>query len=82
MMACTCADELDEKLKPHNTVLERAWVMNDDQPDNPRLMIRTSQIETGRGKPKAKAMFINFCPFCGVKYEAPAREGSEQMEAV
>lgn len=69
-MSCNCADDVDEKLKPHNTAMERAWVMNDAQPNNPRLMIKTYQIETGRGKAKAKAMFINFCPFCGTRYDA------------
>lgn len=67
VMACKCADEVDGKLSEHNTRLERALVLG-DRGDNPNLMLRTEQVERGRGKKKAAAMFISYCPFCGVKY--------------
>lgn len=68
-MACTCADEVDAKLAERNTALERGLVFGQPESSNPRLILRTHQLETGRGKAKASAMFINFCPFCGVKYD-------------
>jgi len=67
-MACTCADDIDVKLAERNTRLERAIMFGPHPSTGPHLMLRTEQIEKGRGKPKAAAMFINFCPFCGVKY--------------
>ena len=68
-MACNCADEVDEKLASRNTALERGLVFGQPDNRNPHLILRTIQIETGRGKAKASAMFINFCPFCGTKYD-------------
>jgi len=64
---CNCADEVDAKLSERNTRLTRAIVFS-DRGNNPNLMLRTEQIETGRGKKKAVAMFISHCPFCGEKY--------------
>lgn len=71
-MACNCADDVDAKLASRNTALERGLVFGAGDSKNPHLILRTHQIETGRGKPKASAMFINYCPFCGVKYDADA----------
>lgn len=77
-MACNCADEVDAKLRERNTELERAIVFSGGRPGNPNLMLRTVQIESGRGKQKACAMFISHCPFCGKAYdetpETPALE--------
>lgn len=66
-MTCKCADEVDEKLKERNTRLTRALVFGGTG-GSPNLMLRTEQIETGRGKPKAIGMFLRHCPFCGVAY--------------
>lgn len=74
-MTCTCANEVDAKLKTRNTILERAILFGAERPGNPNLILRTVQVERGRGKPKAVAMLLTFCPFCGVKYEAD--EGGE-----
>jgi hypothetical protein len=63
-----CVEEVNDKLKSRNTVLEQAMVFGDHASD--ALMLRTMQVETGRGKPKAAAMFLSFCPFCGVRYDA------------
>lgn len=82
-MACNCADEVDAKLEQHNTRLERAMMFDKTgRENNADLMLRTYQIETGRGKPKAKAMFISYCPFCGVKYDSdPSPILSQQEKA-
>lgn len=65
-MTCTCIGTVNEKLATRNTRLSQAWKMG-DSPDE-GLMLETEQIETGRGKSKAVAMFLTYCPFCGVKY--------------
>jgi hypothetical protein len=75
-MACNCADEIDEILKTENAALNRGWVMNDTTKNNPRLIIDTVQIETGRGKPQAPKLFINYCPFCGVEYDPTPADGA------
>jgi hypothetical protein len=73
-MACNCADETDKFLAEHNTQLTRAMVFNKvGRENNPDLMLRTEQIETGRGKKKAVSMFVTYCPFCGTKYDEAAK---------
>lgn len=73
-MACNCADEIDEKLKDRNTQLSRGLVFARPKgqlpSNNPNLIVDTYQIEKGRGKAKATVVFISFCPFCGVEYDA------------
>jgi hypothetical protein len=66
---CTCADDVDAALRERNTRLTRAITFS-DRGNNPNLMLRTEQIETGRGKPKAIGAFLSYCPFCGTKYDA------------
>lgn len=67
-MACNCVGTVNAKLTSYNTRLSQAIVFGEDR-GNPNLMLRTEQIETGRGKKKAAAMFATFCPFCGTRYE-------------
>lgn len=66
---CECADNIDKMLAERNTRLTRAIVFG-KRGNSPNLMLRTEQIETGRGKAKATGMFASHCPFCGEKYEA------------
>jgi hypothetical protein len=66
---CDCVDRIDEKLAERNTRLTRAIVFA-DRGNNPNIMLQTEQIEKGRGKQKAVSMFLTYCPFCGLKYEA------------
>lgn len=68
---CNCVEVVNEKLRERNTVLTQAIVFG-DRGDNPNLMLRTEQIETGRGKPKAIGMFPSYCPFCGTAYKETA----------
>lgn len=68
-MACNCVEEVNAKLVSRNTRLTQALVLTGDRAsNNPNLMLETEQIETGRGKPKAAAMFLSCCPFCGERY--------------
>lgn len=60
-----CFVEVDTMLAERNTRLEFPIMLGADQTELP--MIRTEQIESGRGKKKATAMFATFCPFCGEK---------------
>lgn len=71
MTKCNCVEEVNAKLASRNTRLTQAMVLTGDRAsNNPNLMLETEQIETGRGKPKAAAMFLSCCPFCGIRYEA------------
>lgn len=65
-MTCNCVKEVNSKLAAHNTRLTQAIMFGHH--DHDCLMLETEQVEKGRGKPKAKAMFLTFCPFCGTKY--------------
>lgn len=58
-----CFDEADEMLAKRNTRLTFPIMLGSDQTKLP--MIVTEQIEKGRGKQKAIAMFASYCPFCG-----------------
>ena len=66
-MTCTCIETVNAKLATRNTRLSQAWKISGETKDE-GLMLETEQIETGRGKPKAVSIFLNYCPFCGVKY--------------
>lgn len=68
-MTCKCIEEVNAKLAERNTRLHEPWIIGDDK--TRRLFIETEQIETGRGKAKATAMFSTYCPFCGVKHDSP-----------
>lgn len=63
---CPCIRIVDARLAPRNTRIVLPIVFGDDQ--TLRVMIRTEQVETGRGKEKAIGLFATFCPFCGEPY--------------
>lgn len=63
-MACNCITEMNDKLREHNTALTVPLL------GQPRAILSTYQVETGRGKKKAAYVFANYCPFCGDKYAA------------
>lgn len=61
---CNCISNINADLKSHNTLLVFTLLGNP-----PRVIIDTTQIETGRGKKKAVAVVATYCPFCGERYE-------------
>jgi hypothetical protein len=66
-MACDCITKVNEKLASRNTRLV-CTINLADWAEYP--IVRTEQIETGRGKAKACAMQPTYCPFCGTRYKA------------
>lgn len=71
MTACTCRERIDAKLAEHNTRITRAYSL-EESGLSMLWIISTTQIETGRGKPKALSLQASFCPFCGVSLAKPA----------
>jgi len=65
-MTCKCVETVNQALASRNTRLSQAMIFGAH--DHDALMLETEQIETGRGKAKAAAMFLSYCPFCGRKY--------------
>ncbi|WP_313335734.1 hypothetical protein [Sphingobium yanoikuyae] len=66
---CNCIAEVNKTLAQHNTMLVFTLFGTPS-----RVIVDTTQVETGRGKKKAAAMIATFCPFCGERYEPePAR---------
>lgn len=67
---CDCIKNVDEMLATRNTRLSIPMILSfkGEEPKPPTLFVQTEQIEKGRGKAKATAMFATFCPFCGAKY--------------
>lgn len=70
-MACKCREQIDAQLAPHNTRVTVTFILDSPYEGAP-WPIATSQIETGRGKPKAMGLFASYCPFCGTSLR---REG-------
>jgi hypothetical protein len=66
---CDCLSTVNAMLAERNTRLMIPIMFGADQ--TPRVMIETEQVERGRGKPRAVAMFATFCSFYGVRYSAP-----------
>ncbi|WP_313378108.1 hypothetical protein [Achromobacter insolitus] len=82
MTACQCREKIDEGLARHNTKVSRFFVLGNGGTDMP-WPIATDQIETGRGKKKAVALFASYCPFCGapLKPESSATQQPNGGEA-
>ncbi len=72
-MACSCIEMVNARLAERNTRMMLPIMFGEDQTRRP--MIETEQVETGRGKPKAVAMFATFCPFCGTSYAPTNTKG-------
>jgi hypothetical protein len=69
-MPCDCISTVNAKLAERNTRLTEAIVFG-RRSELPTIMLQTEVIEKKRGA-KPASMFLNFCPFCGTKYETDA----------
>ncbi len=73
---CGCHDQVNAQLEKANTKIKPYYVLDSGFSGMP-WPIETVQIETGRGKPKASALFASYCPFCGKPtHKAKAQEVS------
>jgi hypothetical protein len=67
-MMCDCLRKTYKPLAARNTSIVQTIPLKRGRPS--MALLRTEQIETGRGKPKAVAVVATYCPICGKKYEA------------
>lgn len=65
-MTCACRDKINAQLAKHNTRITPVFSLSEQGIGMP-WSIQTEQLEKGRGKPKAMALFASYCPFCGVR---------------
>ena len=73
---CDCYDQVNAQIEKANTKIAPYYVLDSGFSGMP-WPIETVQIETGRGKPKASALFASYCPFCGKPtHKAKAQEVS------
>ena len=77
---CNCYERVNEGLAPHNTKIEQFYLLDSDYVGRP-YGIRTTQIEKGRGKPKAHVIFASYCPFCGAHVRKPKQTEQEANAA-
>jgi hypothetical protein len=75
---CTCIDEMNAKLAPHNTRLGLTFGFpRDGGPSTTAPALVTEKIETRKRVGPALAI-ASFCPFCGVPYaRQPASPATE-----
>ena len=73
MSKCNCFQTVDTRLAEHNTRIKRYYTLGGGGLGIP-WPVETEQVEKGRGKKKAMALFASYCPFCGKPVKA---EGSQ-----
>lgn len=66
---CTCAEELNTKLKEHNYKLTRNLLE-----ENAPMLIEIHKIEKRKRTP-SMSMVASYCPCCGKKYPARRSKG-------
>lgn len=69
---CDCIPNINKMLEADNTRLHQPMMVFGGGDAGKMLFVETEQIEKGRGKKKAKALFASHCPFCGEKIETGA----------
>ena len=68
-MTCSCIEQMDAKLVPHNTRLAVTFGFpRDGSPSYVRPALQTEKIEA-RKRGKGVIALPSFCPFCGEPYE-------------
>lgn len=67
-MTCSCAEQVNEQLKPYNTELDRSMSMSLKTGElSLAIRIATRKHDSKVRKP-ARTVIASFCPFCGVKF--------------
>lgn len=69
-MACDCYEKANKALGEHNTRIKSFFFISGSRVGMP-WPIETTQVEKGRGKPKAMGLLASFCPMCGVSLKEP-----------
>jgi hypothetical protein len=71
---CDCINRVNAILAPHNTVLAVPFWSSSGLLTP---LVETCKLDASkRGKPKA--MFANYCPFCGEKYTTTVAEQRQE----
>lgn len=66
--ACGCLDKANKALVPHNTVVVTCYTMDFvTGKQGESLLLHTSKLDS-KNRKKALTLYINYCPWCGVKY--------------
>jgi hypothetical protein len=61
---CDCLSDAAARLRELNTSVVTTLFASPE-----RVVLRTDQIQSGRGKAKAAALIATCCPFCGLRYQ-------------
>lgn len=76
-IGCDCLRRVNDALRPQNTSVKPYYVLSNEFIGSP-WPIETVQIEKGRGRAKAMALFASYCPFCGKPAKQSLTEGKER----
>jgi hypothetical protein len=61
---CTCVEQANEALAPHNGRLAMAISINEEMELKGHLLVQVEKIDKTKRKP-APTVRASFCPFCG-----------------
>lgn len=66
---CGCLDKVNKALAERNTVVETCFTMNfTTGKQGEALLLHTGKVDP-RKRDKPLKVEVNFCPWCGVRYE-------------
>lgn len=60
---CNCIDKVNEALKPHKKALDTALTFGG------KVFLRAATVTVPGGKATSSGLVVDYCPFCGVKWE-------------